>query len=396
MNTRFLFLGLLTLIGCGSASTPAGTYDLAFSATIGAETSIAEARISVSQNSPQLRTLDFNAPEGTYELIGASGKASHIDGRMRWEVPEEGGEIRYRVRIDSHRGDRFDAKHTPTWVLMRLGDLFPPARARTIKGSRSKSTISIASPDDWSFETRYGSLKDKTKAVFGDRNFNRPTGWLLGGELGTRREMIHGRELVVSAPLNSGMRRLDTAAFVRWTLPELTRVFPTMPDHILVVGAPPGMWRGGLSAPGSIYVHVDRPLISENATSTLLHELIHLAGAHSADDESDWIVEGLAEYYSLLILKRSGGISQQRFERSLERQARWVAEADGKLASPSKGADTAAAVLLLHELATELQAEGKSIDAVAGALVERGFTVATFKTITAELLGRSSRTLAEL
>ena len=141
---------------------------------------------------------------------------------------------------------------------------------------------------------------------------------------------------------------------------------------------------------------IRRPLISENATSTLLHELIHLAGAHSADEESDWIVEGLAEYYSLLILRRSGGISQSRFERSLERLAAWVAEDDGKLASPSKGADTAAAVLLLHELAQELQTAGQSIDAVAGALVERGFTVASLKAICAELLGRPSRSLADV
>ena len=279
---------------------------------------------------------------------------------------------------------------------MRLGDLFPAARVRSIKGSRSISTISIASPDDWSFESRYGSLKDKTKNVGGERNFNRPTGWLLGGELGTRRENINGRELVVSAPLNSGMRRLDIAAFIRWTLPELSRVFPRMPDHILIVGAPPGMWRGGLSAPGSLYLHVERPLISENATSTLIHELIHLAGVHSAADDADWIVEGLAEYYSLLILKRTGGISESRFHQSLEQLAEWASDEDGKLASPSKGADTAAAVLLLHDLAGELQAAGQHIDTLAGELVKRGFEVDTLKAICEELLGRPSRILKDV
>ncbi len=393
---RFLVLALCTLVGCGSASTAAGTYDLHFSAEIGAETAVAEARIRVTQSSPQLRELDFNAPPETYELIEASGDAEHEDGRLRWEVPEDGGVLRYRVRIDSHRGDRFDAKHTPTWVLMRMGDLFPPARVRSIKGSRSISTISLTSPDDWSFESRYGSLKDKTKEVGGERNFNRPTGWLLGGELGTRRETINGRELVVSAPVNSGMRRLDTAAFVRWTLPELSRVFPRMPKHILIVGAPPGMWRGGLSAPGSLYLHVDRPLISENATSTLIHELIHLAGVHSAADDADWIVEGLAEYYSLLILKRTGGISESRFQQSLGQLAEWVADQDGKLASPSKGADTAAAVLLLHELALELKAAGQHIDTLTGELVERGFEVDNLKTVSEELLGRPSRTLKDV
>ena len=59
------------------------------------------------------------------------------------------------------------------------------------------------------------------------------------------------------------------------------------------------MWRGGLSAPQSLFVHSDRPLISENATSTLLHEVMHLALGIRAAEQFDWIVEGLASYFAL-------------------------------------------------------------------------------------------------
>ena len=73
MNVRFLFLAVCTLFGCGSASTAAGTYEVHFSAEIGAETAVAEASIRISQSSPQVRVLDLNAPTETYELIDASG-----------------------------------------------------------------------------------------------------------------------------------------------------------------------------------------------------------------------------------------------------------------------------------------------------------------------------------
>ncbi len=35
------------------------------------------------------------------------------------------------------------------------------------------------------------------------------------------------------------------------------------------------------------------------------------------DKESDWIVEGLAEFYSIQTLRRSGGIGQKRYEQAV-------------------------------------------------------------------------------
>jgi hypothetical protein len=59
------------------------------------------------------------------------------------------------------------------------------------------------------------------------------------------------------------------------------------------------MWRGGLPGPASLYLHADRPLISGNSTSTLLHELVHVAQSYRAAKDEDWIVEGIAEYDTL-------------------------------------------------------------------------------------------------
>ena len=261
---------------------------------------------------------------------------------------------------------------TPDWAIARLDDLFPRARTRSESGAQSRSSVVLAGPAGWRFETRYGPSHEQVAVVDEGRRFDRPTGWLVAGRLGIRRDTIAGRTVSVAAPVGQGFRRVDVLAFLRWTLPDLVAVFPGMPDRLLVVGAPEGMWRGGLSGPESLYLHVGRPLISENGTSTLLHELVHIATTAPKSAGDDWIMEGLAEYYSLETLRRSGGISEERFASALGSLAAWAQRDGGRLADPSTGAHTARAALTFHELAAELEDAGSSLDAVVGELVAGG------------------------
>lgn len=115
------------------------------------------------------------------------------------------------------------------------------------------------------------------------------------------------------------------------------------------------MWRGGLSAPTSVYIHADRPLLSENATSTLLHETMHVGLGKRAAAGADWIVEGLAEYYTLQALRRSGTISERRFTTALGMQEEWSKEVTSLCNGNSSGANTAFAVTLLTRLDEEIQ-----------------------------------------
>ena len=125
------------------------------------------------------------------------------------------------------------------------------------------------------------------------------------------------------------------------------------------------MWRGGLSAPASLYLHADRPLISENATSALLHEVMHTALSLKSDAGMDWIVEGLAEYYSLRILHRSGTITDKRFSDAMQKQAQWGANVENLCASRSSGATTARAVTIMHALDNEIRRKSdKNLDDV--------------------------------
>jgi predicted metalloprotease with PDZ domain len=142
---------------------------------------------------------------------------------------------------------------------------------------------------------------------------------------------------------------------LNWILPELSAVLPESIPRLTVVSAGDPMWRGGLSAPASIFIHASRPLISENATSTLVHELVHVAMGVTAENGFDWIVEGLAEYYSLELLQRGGAITARRYQRALEKQREWADDADYLCGSRSSGAITALAVVTFRDLDKEIR-----------------------------------------
>jgi hypothetical protein len=391
MQSKASLTLLLLLAACVPQNLAANSYRTHFSAEFSAEQAIATATVIVEQKTHILRELNMRADPERYAVVKYDGKVSHSDGRLLWQIPHTGGRLTYTVKIDSPRGDAFDARHTSTWTLLRLDDLFPAARARTLKDAASESTLTISGPANWSFESPYGDVGRVTKTLPVTRNYNRPKGWLLGGEIGTRRTTIGDRKIAISAPKGIGFGRLEAIAFLQWTLPEFVEVFSDLPSQVLVVGAPHVMWRGGLSAPGSIFLHVDRPLISENATSTPLHELAHIAGLTNAAAGADWIVEGLAEYYSLLILRRTGGISEQRFTDTLADLKDWSDREHGKLTDPSSGANTASAVLHLHQLAGRLERAGSSIDELVRRLLRAPrISIEAFESISTQLLDDSA------
>ena len=155
--------------------------------------------------------------------------------------------------------------------------------------------------------------------------------------------------------MDNGVRRLDILALLNWTLPELARIVPDLPPHITIVSANEPMWRGGLSAPASLYIHAERPLLSENGTSTLLHEIMHIALDFETDNAHDWIVEGLAEYYSLELLRRSGTLSRPRYDRARKAQEKWARASETLCGGPSSGATTARGVMVFIDLDREIR-----------------------------------------
>jgi len=355
------------------------------------------ARVTITIQDPQdgLLSIRFaHDPERHSEWSG-SGEVLVEDQWVAWTPPRYGGQLRYTVRIDHLRNEHsYDARSTRNWVLVRGDALVPPARVRTDRMAHAVARLRLRLPEGWSAVVPFRKLSDGRYAVENpQRRFDRPVGWMLFGRLGTVRERVSGARIAIGAPVGHGMRRQDMLAMLRWTLPVLSKIAP-LPERIAIVGASDPMWRGGLSGPRSLYLHASLPLISEDGTSPLLHEVVHVwMGARSGTD-GDWIVEGLAELYSLEALVRSKTISKRRYERAHERLARRGRTVRSVVATErASGAVTARAVGLLRDLDAEIRdATGgqRSLDDVVARLVtdsNEAVSLASFRKLCEEVAG---------
>jgi hypothetical protein len=365
--------------GQGALPPPTIPYDFAFEATLVPTERLARARLRIGSN--QVDRMVFRIDPERHTNVRGDGKVL-VEGRTAtWEPPRAGGSLRYDFRVDSLRNaSAYDARISEQWAIFRGGDLFPSARVLAADGSYSRSTLRLRVPEGWSIAVPYERLTDGRFRVENEqRHFDRPTAWMALGRIGVLRERIAGSSVAVAGPFRQKLRRHDILALLRWTLPTLKSVLGALPERLLVAGAGDPMWRGGLSGPDSVFIHAERPLITPDGTSPLLHELFHSAtGARSIVD-GDWVTEGLAELYSVEMLVRSRTISRKRYEKTL---ARIEAKGAGAplLGHDSKGPSTARAVGVLRALDAELRArteQQKTLDDVVAELTRKRLAVST-------------------
>jgi predicted metalloprotease with PDZ domain len=320
--------------------------------------------------------------------------------RVTWRPRGKFSRFRYDFVVDHERASgRFDSRMTKDWAIFRGDKLVPAVAVTAARSASANSSFELALPSGWTAATPYASAGE-TRFAFDDpeRRFDRPEGWMLVGNIGSRNESIAGIRVVVAAPSGGSVRRQDALAFLNWNLPHLVAVFPAFTRRLLIVSAGDPMWRGGLSGPGSVFVHADRPLVSENRTSTLLHELVHVAMGIHGDRESDWIVEGFAEYYSIETLRRSGGISSNRYEDAMKRLSQWSARAGNLFIENSTAAQTARGVMVLKATDAEIRAASggrASLDDMARELAaNRGeVSLELLQSLAAKHAGRPVRSL---
>lgn len=365
MNCISGSLLLICLFGCGACGVPASemaadkgpeSYSVHYTVTPDPQDGSVSIDMAVHQTRGQLREISFRFADDRSSDVKGDGDLSVGNDVIRWRPARTGGTLHWRTRIPHQRSNGgYDAWLDNDWGIFRAEDIIPRARTRALRGAKSSTSLSFELPDDWSVVSEYSTLKARAEVINPARRFDQPRGWIAMGELGVRRETIAGTRIAVAAPEGQAVRRMDMLALLNWTLPELTSVLPNAIPRLTIVSAGSPMWRGALSAPGSIYIHADRPLISENATSTLVHEIVHVAMGITAASGFDWIVEGLAEYYSLELLRRGGAITPRRYRRALESQATWALRATGLCSSASSGATTALAVVTFRSLDREIR-----------------------------------------
>ena len=335
-----------------------------------------------------------------YHAVQADGALSRDGDDYTWEVPRKGGTLQYRVRIDhQRRGDGYDARMTRDWALLRGDDLVPPLQATVTRGADARARLRFALPKGWSAEVPYGRSNDGRAYVIVDpeRRMDRPEGWMIFGKLGVRRDHIAGMRVAGAAPgcpdVPPGVQR----AFGNPPGPEHERAIGELPPRLLLVQAADPMWRGGLSGPRSLYLHQDRPLISENGSSTPAHELVHVVTRLRGADDDDWIVEGLAEYYSIELPRRAGLLSDSRAKKAFV----WMREhgegVDRLDTDRSREETTARAVALFADLAAEIEraTDGKRDldDVVRRLLPDREVSREALRDAARDVLGRKSKVL---
>ena len=374
LNVPVLLACVATCAACGTQvadpHTPTDplTYRISYTVEPQPAEGAVEVTLRLSQSRSLLRELTLR-PDDRISKLEADGNLVSDDTGMHWSPPESGGTMSWRVAVANRRnGDGYDAWLGVDFGLFRAEDVIPRASSRTLKGAASETWLSFQLPPTWSVVTQYFNDGGQIRIEDPDRRFDQPSGWFVFGDLGVRRERIASMRVAVAGPVGHAVRRLDTLALLNWTLPELARLLPELPPRLTIVSAGEPMWRGGLSAPQSLFLHAERPLISENATSTLLHEVIHMSLGLTSRDGYDWIVEGFAEYYSLQLLQRSGTISNARFAAAQADLSDWAKSAGNLCGPTSTGATTALAVTILDALNKEIlekSAGESSLDDVA-------------------------------
>ena len=330
-------------------------YDAQYRATIKPDAGVIHVDVQLSGDRLPSRIV-LHADPQRYRAMTAT-EPLEIKGKLvTWRPRAKSATLSYDFVVNHERAPgRYDSLLTRDWTLFRGDELVPRARVTARRGLESRATLEFALPEGWTALSAYPGGK-RLRIEDPRRRFDRPMGWMLAGKLGDRVETIAGIHTIVAAPAGNSARRQDMLAFLNWSLPQIVTVFPEFPRRVLIVSAGDPMWRGGLSGPASLFLHADRPLISENRTSTLLHELVHVAMGIHGDEESDWITEGFAEFYSVETLHRSGGISDKRYAAALRKLRLWGQRAPNLLVTQSSGAVTARAVVTLKAADEEIRA----------------------------------------
>lgn len=307
-----------------------------------------------------LKRAEFDLSDHQISELEYSGEFTRGDSSAVWrpEKTKDGAYLKYRVKINNIRSSgSYDAYISKDWALLRGEDLIPPVSIVKRKGADVGVTMTFSKPKHWAgVNTGWERLEDQSFAIVNPRyTFPRPAGWIIAGDLGTRHEQLGRTQISISAPKGHDFKQMEMLTFINMVWPHLAAAIDINTPKILITGAGEPMWRGGLSGPNSLYIHTGRPLVSENGTSTIIHELFHVVGDIDSAKHGDWIIEGLAEFYSVEVLYRAGGMTAERRTWVFDSLRDWSKDVETLLVDQSKGPVTARATVLFDELDAEIK-----------------------------------------
>lgn len=401
MPVRLKLFSSIVLLSLSAPVWAVKKVDLDYRVRFLPESEQAEVSMTLEQ-ADQVRSLTFDlGDKGYYSDFKADGSWQQ-DGEEKgsWLPGKGKSTLSYKVKISHPRkSGSFDARITPDWALLRGDDLVPSARLVKDDKVELVARLQFELPKGWrGVETGWPRIgENKFRIDNASRKFDRPIGWILAGKIGSRRAKLGDTDVTVAAPVGEGMRRMDILTLLTFIWPEAQQVFPRDPAKLLIVGAGDPMWRGGLSASNSLFMHSERPLVSENGTSSLVHELVHVFSRIKDTNKSDWISEGLAEYYAIELMRRAGGMSEDRYQEIRKKLIGWSESVGSLRTEESTGPITARAVLLLQELDREIRKNSNnqhSLDDVTRGLMRMDkVSTKDFIEVSENVMGRASDVL---
>ncbi|KAF1033682.1 MAG: hypothetical protein GAK37_00036 [Pseudomonas sp.] len=387
----------LVLLAMSSPGWCAKKVDLDYHVKLLPQSDQAEVRLSLSQGSA-VRSLNFDlGHDGDYSDFKADGQWKVANSRGIWQPGSDKASLTYRVRLTHARKKGvYEARMTPNWALFRGEDLVPRARLDQQDGVELVSRLTFDLPPGWSsVETAWPRIgKNKFRIDNVSRLFDRPTGWMLAGTLGSRRVRLGETEVTVASPKGQGMHRMEVLTLLTFVWPQVQAAFPRRPDKLLIVGANDPMRRGVFASRDSLYLNTRTALVGENGSSPLIREVVQSIGRFNDHQGSDWISEGLAEYYAVELVRRAGGISDDRYAAIQARLSK-----EGKDVTTLRGehinrAAIARAVVLLQELDREIRVKThnkRSLDDLTQAVMRmNSITTQEFVQQGESIIGESS------
>lgn len=395
LSVLVAMLGLLAV-----APAWAKKVDLDYQVRLLPATGQAEVRLTLADGSA-VRSLDFDLGKaGAYSGFQADGHWQLRGQRGVWQPAAGKTSLSYRVQLNQLHGPGvYNTRMTAHWALFLGDQLVPPGRLDQQDGTELVARLAFDLPEGWkSVETAWPRIgKDKFRIDNVSRLFDRPTGWMLAGNLGSRRARLGETDVTVAAPVGEGMRRLDNLTLLTYIWPQLQATFPRNPPKLLVVGARDHMWHGAMAAHGSLYLHSGQAMVSESGSSPLLREVVQLFTQLRGREGNDWLIESLTDYYATELLRRSGGLSDDRYQAwqaRLSKQGASVKHLKGQQATP---AQVARGVMLLQALDKEIRIHTQarqSLDDVARGLMRLpSVSLEDFVQISENVLGRRSEAL---
>lgn len=381
-SVTLLFFVLATLCAPLFAAQPE-SYRADWHIALQAGDDYAKITLELADGRP-VRDIRFDYDPDLYSDFEAEGSLDVSDNSVHWEPARKNASLSYRVkitreRVNKNQDESYDALMTDEWTLFRGDRVIPRMSVTARKGASSDTMLHFDVPKDWRVNTGWPLDKatgDKFRYHIDDpeRRFDRPTGWIMAGRVGSRRDHVGSTYFSVVAPMDSAADRMGWLTLISLVYPEVENAFGKVPRKILMVSGDDPLWRGGLSGPNSFYFHSSRRGVSENGTSPLLHEIFHVVTRISAAENDDWIAEGLAEFYGIELLHRAGGMSDKKKTGILAHLAQWGEDAPKLRNEKSNGPITARAVVLFAELDTEIAQLTKrksSLDEVTRLLMEK-------------------------